>query len=187
MIFLLRMYLLPSTHAYRFSLQECRHSCRFPMGEKLLEPGMASETHSGIPCQEQAVQASLPASPISGHCSIRYRNIPISYVYAGIRIFGQTCTLQDPANLFLRMRAYAYHPPLPALPHPVSFWSVPRSPLPPSEPGFGRRFGPGNWRDSASGAGRLPSGFNSFQMQSYVFAYVGIRILNGLEHVGILR
>lgn len=103
------MYLLSSTYAYRFSLQECRHSCRFPMGGKLLEPGMASETHSGISCQEQAVQASLPASPISGHCSIRYRNIPIRHAYAGICIFGQTCTLQDPANLFLRMRAYARH------------------------------------------------------------------------------
>ena len=27
------MYLLSSAYAYRFSLQECRHSCRFPMGE----------------------------------------------------------------------------------------------------------------------------------------------------------
>lgn len=132
---------------------------------------------------------------------------PPVFAYAGICKACPVCTglgwphphvLLDPWNIVsivllvllcmsLRMSAYVYHPPLPAFPHPVSFWSVPHSPLLPSKPGFGRRFGPGNRRDSASGAGRLPSGFNSFQMQSYVFAYVVIRILDGLEHVGILR
>lgn len=160
MIFLLRMYLLSSAYAYRFSLQECRHSCRFPMGESCWS------------------QAWLPK--------------PILKFLARNRLYKRPCRLPQSQGIVpsatgtfqsdMRMPAYAYSDKLvPYKTRPTCFCVCGHM------QGMSGMYRP--WMAASARPARpMEYCLDCFACAFvYVFAYVVIRILNGLEHVGILR